>query len=127
MQKRKAVWPWAVIGVVAVGGAAWWMFRDDVAQLRQATPTAAPLVDSPAAPAVQPPARPEPAAEPKYPLDVAADPALPAMADSDASSWQALNGLFPADLLAVLLREQLLQRVVVHVDNLTQPSLPAAA
>jgi len=127
MQKRKAVWPWAVVGVVAVGGAAWWMFRDDVAQLRQATATAAPLVDSPAAPAVQPPARPEPAAEPKYPLDVAADPALPALADSDASSWQALSGLFPADALAVLLREQLIQRVVVHVDNLTQPSLPAAA
>lgn len=127
MQKRKAVWPWAVVGVVAVGGAGWWLFRDDVAQLRQATPAVAPLVDNATTPAIPPPAAAEQAVQPKYPLDVAADPALPALANSDASSWQALNGLFPADALAVLLREQLIQRVVVHVDNLTQPSLPGSA
>ena len=127
MQKRKAVWPWAVVGVVAVGGAAWWMFRDDVAQLREPAAAVSSPVDNAAAPIIPPQAPAEQTAGPKYPLDVAADPALPALADSDSSSWQALSELFPAEALAVLLREQLIQRVVVHVDNLTQPSLPGSA
>ncbi len=127
MQKRKAVWPWVLVGVVAVGGAGWWMFHEDVAQLRQTPPAAVPPPDSAATAAIPPPATPAPAAVATYPLDAAADPALPALADSDADSWQALNGVFPADALALLLREQLIQRVVVHLDNLTQPSLPASA
>lgn len=127
MQKRKAVWPWVVVGVVAVGGAGWWLFRDDVAQLRQATPVAAVPAEGVAAAPIAAPAATQLPADPKYPLDAAADPALPALADSDAGLLQALGELFPAQSLAVLLREQLIQRLVVHVDNLTQPSLPGAA
>ncbi|MEN5209483.1 DUF3014 domain-containing protein [Stenotrophomonas terrae] len=127
MQKRKAVWPWVVVGVVAVGGAGWWLFGDEVAQLRQSTPAAAARADAVPAPAIQPPAVAEQAAAAKYPLAAAADPALPALADSDEASWQALSGLFPAQTLALLLREHLIQRAVVHVDNLTQPSLPGSA
>lgn len=132
MEKRSAVWPWVVLGVVAIGGVGGWLFKDDLARLRPAAPaaTAPPPLDGPADPSSVP--SPAPATgptSPRYPLDtdVAADPALPALADSDAGAWQALAGVFPADVLAVLLREHLIQRWVVHVDNLTQPSLPASA
>ncbi len=130
MQKRKAVWPWVIVGVVAVGGAGWWLFKDDLQKL------AAPQVNAlpEPSPQVGPSSPPEPAAPgtpagPQYPLaaEDAADPALPGLGDSDAAVWQALGALFPADALGLLLREHLVQRVVVHIDNLTQPSLPATA
>ena len=130
MEKRKAVWPWVVIGVVAIGGVGGWLFKDDLKQLRPAAP---PDVGAPqsgmAGGAVPAPATSTGPAAPRYPVpqDAAADPALPALADSDADAWQALTALLPGDALALLLREQLIQRVVVHVDNLTQPSLPASA
>lgn len=128
MEKRKAiVWPWVVVGVVAVGGAGWWLFRDDVAQLRQTAPATAPPLETPASPATPATPAPEQAAGPRHPLEAAADAALPALADSDASVWQALSGLLPGEALSLLLREHLIQRVVVHIDNLTQPSMPSAA
>lgn len=131
MQKGNAVWPWVVVGVVALGGAGAWLFQENLQKMR---PSPAPAADTPAGPAAVHPASPsgtapaEPAA-PRYPLEGsdAADPALPALADSDASALQALHDLLPADALALLLREHLIQRVVVHIDNLTQPSLPASA
>lgn len=131
MEKRSAVWPWVVLGVVAIGAVGGWLFKDELAGLRPASPatTASPPLDTVAAPPLaSAPVAATPAA-PRYPLDagVAADPALPALADSDASAWQALGTVFPADALALLLREHLIQRWVVHVDNLTQPSLPASA
>ncbi len=129
MEKRKAVWPWVVVGVVAVGGAGWWLFRDDVAQLRQSAALTSPPEN---ATAIATPTSPTPAAAeqpttPLHPLDAAADAALPALADSDDPVLQALAGLFPTDALALLLREHVIQRVVVHVDNLTQPSMPSSA
>ncbi|WP_313320231.1 DUF3014 domain-containing protein [Stenotrophomonas sp.] len=127
MEKRKAVWPWVVLGAVVVGGAGWWLFQDDVAQLRNTAGEVAAPSTAPAAPAAASPVKPAQPAAPQYPLDAAADPALPALADSDGSAWESAGGLFPAQVLSVLLREHLIQRVVVHVDNLTQPTLPASA
>lgn len=131
MQKGNAVWPWVVVGVVALGGAGAWLFQENLPKMQ---PSPAPATSTPAGPAAVDAASPsgtapaEPAA-PRYPLEGsdAADPALPALADSDASALQALHDLLPADALALLLREHLIQRVVVHVDNLTLPSLPASA
>jgi len=133
MQKGNAVWPWVVVGVVALGGAGAWLFQENLQKMRLSP---APAADTPAGSAAVDAASPsgtaqapaEPAA-PRYPLagSDAADPALPALAASDASALQALHDLLPADALALLLREHLIQRVVVHVDNLTQPSLPASA
>ncbi|MGH8055280.1 MAG: DUF3014 domain-containing protein [Stenotrophomonas sp.] len=128
MEKRKAiVWPWVVVGVVAVGGAGWWLFRDDVAQLRQAAPATPPPINAATSSATPLLDIPEPPTAPRHPLEAAADAALPALADSDESAWQALSGLLPGEALSLLLREHLLQRVVVHVDNLTQPSMPSSA
>ncbi len=128
MQKGNAVWPWVVVGVVALGGAGAWLFQENLPKMQ---PSPAPATSTPAGPAAVDAASPSgtvPAA-PRYPLEGsdAADPALPALSDSDASALQALHDLLPADALALLLREHLIQRVVVHVDNLTQPSLPASA
>ncbi len=131
MQKGNAVWPWVVVGVVALGGAGTWLFQENLPKMQ---PSPAPATSTPAGRAAVDAASPsgtvpaEPAA-PRYPLEGsdAADPALPALSDSDASALQALHDLLPADALALLLREHLIQRVVVHVDNLTQPSLPASA
>jgi GNAT superfamily N-acetyltransferase len=131
MQKHKTAWPWVVVGVVAVGGIGAWLFQDDLPKMRSSTSpstSAGAGLETPAASPSRIVEDVSPAA-PRYPLDAAdaADAALPALADSDAAVWQALNGVFPADGLTLLMREHLIQRVVVHIDNLTQPSLPAAA
>lgn len=130
MEKRKAVWPWVIVGVVAIGGVGGWLFKDDLARLRPATPATPPLPPADTAAGDTPAATPSPGpAAPRHPLDMdaAAAAALPALADSDAAAWQAVAALFPGESLAVLLREHLIQRLVVHVDNLTEPSMPAAA
>ncbi|MEE7561541.1 DUF3014 domain-containing protein, partial [Xanthomonas sp. Kuri4-2] len=50
--------------------------------------------------------------------------ALPALADSDAAAWDALTAVFgDAPPLGAMLRDHLIARIVVLVDNLTQPSL----
>jgi len=131
MQRGKAVWPW-VLGVVVVGGAGAWLFRDqwqDLADRMEvssqatapstAAPPAAPSAEAaPSAPAIQ------------HPLDTdaAADPALPKMEDSDTAAWTALSGLFQGESgLALLLRDHLVQRLVTHVDNLDKTSVPPSA
>lgn len=130
MQSGKAVWPW-VLGVVVVGGAGTWLFRDQLQHLAdgvavpvQSTPTSAGAAPKPAAPQ-------EPAPSPiKHPLDseAAADPALPSLADSDAAAWSTLSGLFKGErALAALLRDHLIQRLVTQVDNLDKASVPPTA
>lgn len=132
MQKSgKAVWPW-VLGVVVVGGAGAWLFRDQwqgladhVAVPSQTAPssTAAP----PAAPTTEP-APSTPAIQHPLDTDAAADPALPKMEDSDTAAWTALSGLFNGESgLALLLRDHLIQRLVTHVDNLDKASVPPSA
>lgn len=132
MRSGKAIWPW-VVGVVVIGGAGAWLFRDQwqgladrVAVPVQSTPAspAAPSLpiaadeSAPSAPAIQ------------HPLDTdaAADPALPKLADSDAAAWSALSQLFKGEApLSPLLRDHLIQRVVSHIDNLDKPSVPPTA
>ncbi|MGG6343849.1 DUF3014 domain-containing protein [Stenotrophomonas indicatrix] len=130
MQSGKAVWPW-VLGVVVVGGAGTWLFRDQLQGLAdgvsvpvQSNPTSAGAVPKPVA--VE-----EPAPPPiRHPLDAeaAADPALPKLADSDAVAWSALSELFQGEgALTALLRDHLIQRLVTQVDNLDKASVPPTA
>ncbi|WMJ70270.1 DUF3014 domain-containing protein [Stenotrophomonas sp. 24(2023)] len=127
MQSGKAVWPW-IVGVVVIGGAGAWLFRDQFAPGGAAPATVeAPLPATAGPPAAAPPS---PAAAIQHPLDTeaAADPALPALADSDATAWNALASLFPGEgVLAPVMREFLIQRLVTHIDNLDKPSVPPTA
>ncbi|WP_414492368.1 DUF3014 domain-containing protein [Stenotrophomonas maltophilia] len=132
MQSGKAVWPW-VLGVVVIGGAGGWLFRD---QLKSLADGVSVPVQSPPASAGAPP-QPKAAAETvpappaiKHPLDTeaAADPALPKLADSDGAAWGALSQLFQGEgPLTLLLRDHLIQRLVTQVDNLDKPSVPPTA
>lgn len=130
MQSGKAVWPW-VLGVVVIGGVAGWLFRDPLKSL--ADGVSVPVQSAPAtrsAPA-QPKAAAEPAPAPppiRHPLEAAADPALPRLADSDAAAWAALSQLFQGEgPLTLLLRDHLIQRLVTQVDTLDKPSVPPTA
>ncbi len=132
MQKSgKSVWPW-VLGVVVVGGAGAWLFRDQWQDLadRVEVPTqaAAPSTAAPPAAATTEPTPSTPAIQHPLDTDAAADPALPKMEDSDTAAWAALSGLFNGEGgLAVLLRDHLIQRLVTHVDNLDKTSVPPSA
>lgn len=135
MQKsRNAVWPW-VLGVVVIGGAGAWLFGDTLRGLADKVdvPLKAPLTTTPASNPTPPAAAPPetPAAPPiQHPVDPrdAADPALPALADSDGPVLEALTTLLNGEgALALLLRDHVVQRVVTHVINLDKTSLPAPA
>ncbi|MBA0227460.1 DUF3014 domain-containing protein [Stenotrophomonas maltophilia] len=132
MQSGKAVWPW-VLGVVVIGGAGGWLFRDQLRHL--ADGVSVPVHSTPAStsapPQPQAAADPAPAPPPiRHPLDTeaAADPALPKLADSDAAAWGALSQLFQGEgPMTLLLRDHLIQRLVTQVDNLDKPSVPPTA
>lgn len=132
MQSGKAVWPW-VLGIVVIGGAGAWLFRDQLKSL--ADGVSVPVQSTPAAPAApsQLAAAEGPAPVPppiRHPLDTdaAADPALPKLADSDAAAWDALRLLFQGENpLNLLLRDHLIQRLVAQVDLLDKPSVPSTA
>src|SRR5690606_26895255 len=124
---RPARWPWLLVAVaVAAGG--WWLLRPapepaaDMAQMPSATdddaiPPPPVLPGEAEAPGIQHPV--EPPAE-------AADAAIPALADSDAGVLQELEALAgDPSLLGVLVREHVVQRLVVMVDNLTEPRVTA--
>lgn len=132
MQNGKAVWPW-VLGVVVIGGAGGWLFRDQLKSL--ADGVSVPVQSTPAGSAAppQPMTAEQPASAPppiRHPLETeaAADPALPKLADSDAAAWGALSQLFQGEgPLTLLLRDHLIQRLVTQVDNLDKPSVPPTA
>jgi hypothetical protein len=65
-----------------------------------------------------------------HPVDpsAAADAAIPALADSDAAALEALASLVPdARVLEVVLRDHLVQRLVVMIDNLPEPRITTRA
>ncbi|PSD49000.1 DUF3014 domain-containing protein, partial [Stenotrophomonas maltophilia] len=117
MQSGKAVWPW-VLGVVVIGGAGGWLFRDQLKRLADGVSVPVQSTPSSTSAPPQPQAAAEPAPAPppiKHPLDTeaAADPALPKLADSDAAAWGALSQLFQGEgPLTLLLRDHLIQRLV---------------
>jgi hypothetical protein len=126
-------WPWLLV-VVVVAAAGWWLFRQHVPD--QSEPAAATTSDPPSAPVSSPATPSADVPQPptiQHPIDTrasadAAAPALPALADSDAPAWDALSQVVGDDgALALLLREHLIQRIVVMVDNLTQRSLTRSA
>ncbi len=128
MQNREhARWPW-LIGAVVVVGAGVWLFRPQAGAPPLATPEkaqASPTLSTT-------PAVPTPAAAPAiaHPIatDAAADAAIPALASSDDAVWSALASVVGDDgALAVLLRDHLVQRLVVLVDNLPQRSITQRA
>jgi len=119
-------WPWVIV-VVLVAAAGWWLFGQRDAP-QSAPDTDAATAAQPQGPAAStPPAGSQPQAAPAIQHPVpgdAADAALPALAASDDAAWQALSGAFGNDAaLGIVLREHLIQRLVVMIDNLTQPSL----
>ncbi len=128
------MWPWAVAGVLVLGGVGWWLFRDD---LRTAATATSPFEAQPSADSSQivpagdlpqeAPTMTTAPAEHPLPRDAAIDAALPSLDDSDARAREDLGALFPEPALALLLPDHLIQRLVTHIDNLTQPSAPATA
>jgi hypothetical protein len=124
MRKVQSRWPWLIV-VLVVAAAGWWLLRP-----QQPVPATAEGLPAPSA---APPAAPTaPAAAPAiaHPLDLAdaADAAIPALAESDAAAWEALAGVVgDTSVLDVLLREHLVQRLVVMIDNLPEPRITTRA
>lgn len=135
MQSRPSRWPWLIVVVVVVG-AGWWLFRQNMPQDTPAeeTPASAASPAAPAsstAPAQQTPQIQHPiadaVADDAETADAAA-PALPALGDSDGGAWDALaQAAGTAPGLDLLLRDRLIPRLVVMIDNLTLPSLSQRA
>jgi hypothetical protein len=134
MQSKPSRWPWVLV-VLVVAGAGWWLFRQNLPGTSDTIATEAPA-GAQQAPLASPPAQLPPEQEQpaiQHPVDTsasadAAAPALPALGDSDAPAWEALSQDVGDDgALALLLREHLIQRIVVMVDNLTLPSLTRSA
>lgn len=126
-QSQSSRWPWVLV-VIVVAAAGWWLFRQNLPGVDGAAPAAqAPAAGQSVADAAAPPAASTPPIQ--HPVDQdAADPALPPLADSDGAAWDALSQAVGNDsALGLLLREHLIQRVVVMVDNLTQRSLTRTA
>ncbi|KGK58099.1 hypothetical protein NC00_09190 [Xanthomonas cannabis pv. phaseoli] len=128
MQTPSSRWPW-LLAVPVIAGAAWWLFSGPSEQTG-ALPAPISRTATAVAAAVTP-ATPAPAG-PRHPVQTpspdAADPAIPALAQSDEAAWQALQALVQQDdALSIVLRAHLIERVVVMIDNLTQPSISRRA
>lgn len=131
VRRRPARWPWWLVAAAVVAAGGWLLWPDGPPPPGQAPmaaqapagadPLPPPLMDAGqgAAPVIQ---------HPLEPLDgAAADEAIPALADSDAAVFDALAGLAgDPSLLGILLREHLVQRLVVMVDNLTEPRVTSS-
>ena len=122
---RASSTPWIIAAVLAcaVGaGAAWWFWLRPV-EVPQAPP---PVGAAPQAPAA-PPAVTE-ASGPQNPVEALApaDPALPALAQSDPRVAELLSELLGSDKVAsFLLTDGFVRRVVATVDNLGRAQAPS--
>ncbi|WP_126946737.1 DUF3014 domain-containing protein [Xanthomonas sp. BRIP62409] len=128
MQSKSSRWPW-LLAVPVVAGAAWWLFSGS-----PTAPGALPAPISQTASAVAAAVTPSPPAPagPRHPVQQpsadAADAAIPALGQSDAAAWEALLALVQDDgAVSIVLRKHLIERVVVMIDNLTQPSISRRA
>ncbi|EHL24423.1 hypothetical protein KYG_02792 [Acidovorax sp. NO-1] len=122
---RTSSTPWAMAVVLAgaVAAAAAWWFWLRPAEAPQAPP---PVAAAPEAP-VAPPPVPE-ASGPQNPVEALApaDPALPALAQSDQRVAELLTELLGSDKVATfLLTEGFVRRVVATVDNLGRAQAPS--
>ncbi|MHA7601762.1 DUF3014 domain-containing protein [Alicycliphilus sp. T452] len=111
---------WIVAVVLAAAGAAWWFWWRPAQ-----APQAPPVVAEPAPPASEPLAQ---ASGPQNPVDAleSAEPALPALRDSDAYVAQALNALLGSGQAAKFLQlDGFVRRAVATVDNLPRAQAPA--
>lgn len=125
MQAKSSLWPW-LLAVPLIAGAAWWLFSGP-SNTQGALPAPISRTASAVAAAVSPTSTPV-RSEPLHPLPApsadAADDAVPALAHSDEGAWHALLALVQDDTaLSIVLRKHLIERVVVMIDNLTQPSI----
>ncbi|AVQ07957.1 TPA: DUF3014 domain-containing protein [Xanthomonas vasicola pv. zeae] len=129
MQTKSSRWPW-LLAVPLIAGAAWWLFGGP-AGTESTLPAPITRTASAVAAAVNP--QPAPASnEPRHPVQApsadAADAAIPPLAQSDDAAWEALLALVQDDTaLSIVLRKHLIERVVVMIDNLTQPSISRRA
>lgn len=130
MQAKTSRWPWVLV-VLAAAGAGWFLFKGPSPDKPVGTPAPPMTQAAAAAPPASHVAPPSNAreSEVQHPINAdAADPALPPLTDSDAAAWEALAGVLgQGDTLAIVLRDHLIQRVVVMVDNLTKPSITRRA
>jgi hypothetical protein len=128
MRSVQSRWPWLLVAAVLVAAGAWLLRPRDQApaSAQDASPPSAGMASD--HPSTEVPPR-----VIQHPLEGAgsadaADAAIPSLADSDAAAWDALAGLAAdASVLDVLLREHLVQRLVVMIDNLSEPRITTRA
>lgn len=127
--RRPARWPWLLVAI-AVAAMAWWLLRPAPPPLQDA-PTMPPALahDALPPPSMLPGADEPPGIQhPVAPAVDAADAAIPTLADSDAAVLHALEALAgDPSVFGVLVRGHVVQRLVVMVDNLTEPRVTAPA
>ena len=128
---RTSSTPWVIAAVLAcgvAGGAAWWFW------LRPVEPPAVPppVVTAPSAPSREPePVASAPMAEASGPQNLVdglapADTALPALAESDKRVSELLGELLgKGKVMAYLLTDGFVRRVVATVDNLGRAHAPS--
>lgn len=116
----------ALLGA-ALGG--YWLTQRDAEQ-PQPQPQPAPIFTAPVPFAAKAPAAPPaPAAEPeiRHPIEAQPEaPALPNPGHADAALFKALGKVLGKKLVALVVPDELIRRIVAIVDNLPRQQLPAA-